>query len=411
MKLARHIKRHFTTSSTNPKLGRISKKIVYINSVKELHAQLIRTRLHKDPFSVSHVIKSYALSESPSYLHKAHLVFNQLERPTLLVFNHMIRGFSQSDRPNKAIDMYNNMYHQGLAGDNLTFIFVFKACARVQDVFHGQKFHAHATKLGVESYLFVSNALIHTYALCGDLGFAHKVFDQMCNRDLVSWNSLICGYSQCNKFEEVLGLFNSMQEANIKADAVTMVKVILACIYLGSWCTADSMVKYIEENNIEIDVYLGNTLIDMYGRRGLVDLARETFNQMRYKNVVSWNAVIKGYVKVMRLVEAQKLFDMMPRRDLKSYMRGQFYYLKRCDKKKSYNFFEDFVDGEDNTPKARHNVHGHGILAALGPGGHIIFCLAGWRVKDGFSFRGLNAPIVLNVLGCEDLFVSINTVF
>ncbi|XP_031280530.1 pentatricopeptide repeat-containing protein At2g22410, mitochondrial-like [Pistacia vera] len=319
MKLARHIKRQFTTSSTNPKLERISKKIVSINSVKELHAQLIRTRLHKDPFSVSHVIKSYALSESPSYLHKAHLVFNQLERPTLLVFNHMIRGFSQSDQPNKAIDMYNNMYHQGLAGDNLTFIFVFKACARVKDVFHGQKFHAHATKLGVESYLFVSNALIHTYALCADLGFAHKLFDQMCNRDLVSWNSLICGYSQCNKFEEVLGLFNSMQEANIKADAVTMVKVILACIYLGSWCTADSMVKYIEENNIEIDVYLGNTLIDMYGRRGLVDLARETFNQMRYKNVVSWNAVIKGYVKVMRLVEAQKLFDMMPRRDVISW--------------------------------------------------------------------------------------------
>ncbi|KAJ0099600.1 hypothetical protein Patl1_20045 [Pistacia atlantica] len=286
MKLARHIKRQFTTSSTNPKLERISKKVVSINSVKELHAQLIRTRLHKDPFSVSHVIKSYALSESPSYLHKAHLVFNQLERPTLLVFNHMIRGFSQSDQPNKAIDMYNNMYHQGLAGDNLTFIFVFKACARVKDVFHG---------------------------------FAHKVFDQMCNRDLVSWNSLICGYSQCNKFEEVLGLFNSMQEANIKADAVTMVKVILACIYLGNWCTADSMVKYIEENNIEIDVYLGNTLIDMYGRRGLVDLARETFNQMRYKNVVSWNAVIKGYVKVRRLVEAQKLFDMVPRRDVISW--------------------------------------------------------------------------------------------
>lgn len=231
----------------------------------------------------------------------------------------MIHGFSQSDQPNKALDMYNNMYHQGLAGDNLTFIFVFKACARVKDVFLGQKFHSHAMKLGFESYLFVSNALIHMYASYGNLSQAHQVFDGMCNRDLVSWNSLICGYSQCNKFEEVLGLFNSMQEANVKADAVTMVRVILASIYLGNWDTADSMVKYIEENNIETNVYLGNTLVDMYGRRGWVVLAWETFNQMRYKNVVSWNAMIRGYVKARLLVDARKLFDVMPKRDVISW--------------------------------------------------------------------------------------------
>ncbi|KAH9679865.1 NAC domain-containing protein [Citrus sinensis] len=231
----------------------------------------------------------------------------------------MIQGLSQSDQPNEAIDMYNNMYHQGFTGDNLTFIFVFKACARVKDVFHGQKVHAHILKLGFGSYLFVSNALIHLYASCGRLGLARKLFDIMTNRDLVSWNSLNCGYSQCKRFEEVLALFNSMQEVNVKADAVTMVKVILACSNLGRWDIADSMVKYIEENNIEFDVYLGNTLIDVYGRRGLVDLAQEAFNQMLDKNIVSWNALIIGYAKVGRLIEAQKLFDEMPRRDVISW--------------------------------------------------------------------------------------------
>lgn len=231
----------------------------------------------------------------------------------------MIQGLSQSDQPNEAIDMYNNMYHQGFTGDNLTFIFVFKACARVKDIFHGQKVHAHVLKLGFGSYLFVSNALIHLYASCGRLGLARKLFDIMTNRDLVSWNSLICGYSQCKRFEEVLALFNSMQEVNVKADAVTMVKVILACSNLGRWDIADSMVKYIEENNIEFDVYLGNTLIDVYGRRGLVDLAQEAFNQMLDKNIVSWNALIIGYAKVGRLIEAQKLFDEMPRRDVISW--------------------------------------------------------------------------------------------
>uniref|UniRef100_A0A2N9FV30 Pentatricopeptide repeat-containing protein n=1 Tax=Fagus sylvatica TaxID=28930 RepID=A0A2N9FV30_FAGSY len=231
----------------------------------------------------------------------------------------MIRGLSQSEQPSDAICFYNRMYHQGLAGDNLTLIFVFKAFARVSDIVHGKKVHVHALKLGFESYLFVSNALIHMYASCGDLVVARKVFDKMGDRDLVSWNSLICGYCQCNRFKEVLGLFKAMQAEHVKADKVTMMKVILACSYLSEWEIADSMVKYIEENHVAVDAYLGNTMIDMYGCRGLVDFAKEVFDRMRERNIVSWNAMIMGYAKVGNLVAAQKLFDEMPKRDVISW--------------------------------------------------------------------------------------------
>ncbi|XWS50604.1 hypothetical protein CRYUN_Cryun12cG0100800 [Craigia yunnanensis] len=85
-------------------------------------------------------------------------------------------------------------------------------------------------------------------------------------RDLVSWNSLICGYSKCKRFKELLGLFRAMQEANVKAVAVTMLKVILACCYTDNMNLAYSMVKYIEENCVHIYVYLGNTLIDIFSK-------------------------------------------------------------------------------------------------------------------------------------------------
>ncbi|KAK4839624.1 hypothetical protein QYF36_023435 [Acer negundo] len=286
MHLTRFVTTRLFSVSSTPE--RASKKLISIDSIKELHAHLIRTQLHTDPSSISPVIRSYALSRS--HLNKAHFVFDQIHRPTLLVFNHMIHGLSQSDQPRKALHMYCKMCLQGLPGDNLTFIFVFKACARLKDVFEGQKVHAHALKPGFGSYLFVSNALIHMYGSCGELDFARKVFNEMFERDLVSWNSLICGYSQCNRFEEVLGLFDSMQAASVKADAVTMVKVVLACIYLANWDVADSMVKFIKKNDIEIDVYLGNTLIDMYGRRGYsqankFDEAVKLFRQMMLAKV------------------------------------------------------------------------------------------------------------------------------
>nr|XP_011470412.1 PREDICTED: pentatricopeptide repeat-containing protein At2g22410, mitochondrial-like [Fragaria vesca subsp. vesca] len=313
MNRAKPIWRHLSTTAAPPK-----PPITTLASTKELHAHLIRTHLHKDPSSISDVLRFY--TQSPPHLNKAHFVFNQIEQPTLMVWNLMIRGLSQSEKPSEAIRMYSRMRQQGLVGNNLTCIFVFKACARVSDVVCGQKAQACAMKLGFESYLYVNNALIHMYSSCGDLGCAQKVFDEMHERDLVSWNSLICGYSQCNRYKEVLGLFEAMKVTeNVRADAVTMVKVVLACIQLGEWGIADCMVKYVEENNVGVDVYLGNTTIDMYGRRGLPRLAREVFDRMRERNVVSWNAMINGYAKVGNLVDARKLFDRMPNRDVISW--------------------------------------------------------------------------------------------
>lgn len=284
---------------------------------KELHARLIKTCLHTDPSSIFPVIRSYSLW--PNNLHKTLLVFGQIERPTLSIWNIVIRCFSQSDRPAFALHLFDEMRDRGLMGNNLTSIFILKACGRLQDARFGGKIHAHSFKMGFRSYLYVCNSLIHMYASCAQFECAKRVFDEMPERDLVSWNSMICGYSQSNEFKEVLHLFYLLQESNLIADSVTMVKVILACMNTGDTSTGMSMAKYIKDNNIKMDVYLGNTLIDMHGRHGSMDLAREVFDQMEERNMVSWNAMISGYAKSGDLTDARKLFDEMPKRDVISW--------------------------------------------------------------------------------------------
>ncbi|KAJ4964739.1 hypothetical protein NE237_016588 [Protea cynaroides] len=284
---------------------------------KKLHARLIRNGSHTDPVSMLDVLRAYALS--PSNSHKAHLVFSQIQVPTLSIWNWMIRGFSLSNQPNEAICMYNQMRFQGVKENKLTFTFIFKACARVPDISYGRKILAHCLKLGFDSCLFISNSLIHMFASCGELNLAHKVFDGMPFRDLVSWNSLICGYSQGNKFKDVLRLFEAMQAEKVKADAVTMMKVVLACSHFGNRELSDSMVKYIAENHVEIDMYLGNTLMDLYGRHGSLELAQKMFDQMPERNTVSWNTMIMAYVKVGDVVAARELFDRIPSRDVISW--------------------------------------------------------------------------------------------
>ncbi|KAL9225277.1 hypothetical protein vseg_001222 [Gypsophila vaccaria] len=288
-----------------------------INAIKELHAHLIRTLKHEDPHIISHVLLSYSLS--PSTLIKAQYVFDQVYQPTFLLWYFLLRAWSKSDDPTRTIRLYNQMRVVGINANDLTCIFVIKACGRVSDVGMGRRVHGDVVKCGYESYLFVSNALISMYGSCGEMGCAHKVFDGMFERDLVSWNALICGYSRCGRYKEVLGVFDSMRVAGVKADAVTMLKAIVACNMLSEWDVADAMMDYIERNCVEVDVYLGNTMIDLCGKRGMVELAQGVFDRMSEKNLVSWNSLMMVYVKSGDLVSARRVFDDMPKRDVISW--------------------------------------------------------------------------------------------
>ncbi|GAB2211272.1 hypothetical protein Droror1_Dr00016565 [Drosera rotundifolia] len=110
-----------------------------------------------------------------------------------------------------------------------------------------------------------------------------------------------------------------MRGAEVRADEVTVMKVISACSHFGDWELADEIVKYVEEEGVEVNVYLWNTLIDMYGKRDLVELAQRMFDGMWEKNAVSWNALITGQAKVGSLKQAMRLFDEKPKRDVVSW--------------------------------------------------------------------------------------------
>ncbi|EEC71699.1 hypothetical protein OsI_04200 [Oryza sativa Indica Group] len=266
---------------------------------------------------MSKVLRSYAILQPDLVF--AHKVFDQIKAPTTFLWNILIRGLAQSDAPADAIAFYKKAQGGGMVPDNLTFPFILKACARINALNEGEQMHNHITKLGLLSDIFVSNSLIHLYAACGNLCYARSVFDEMVVKDVVSWNSLICGYSQCNRFKDILALFKLMQNEGVKADKVTMIKVVSACTRLGDYSMADYMVRYIEDYCIEVDVYLGNTLVDYFGRRGQLQSAEKVFFNMKVRNIVTMNAMIAAYAKGQDIVSARKIFDQIPKKDLISW--------------------------------------------------------------------------------------------
>lgn len=288
-----------------------------MEAIKKLHGHLIVSGLYNCQYAMSKILRFYAILQPDLVL--AHKVYGQIEAPTTYLWNIILRGLAQSDAPEDAIAFYNKARGKGMEPDNLTFPFVVKACARVGALKEGKQMHNHVLKFGLLSDIFVSNSLIHLYAACGDLCCARCVFDEMPVKDVVSWNSLICGYSRCNRLKEVLRLFKLMHDAGVRADKVTMVKVVSACTRLGDWSMADCLVRYIEDYGIEVDMYLGNTLIDYYGRRGQLQSAEKVFFNMKDRNAVTMNAMITAYSKAGDLVSARRLFEEIPGKDLISW--------------------------------------------------------------------------------------------
>lgn len=96
----------------------------------------------------------------------------------------------------------------------------------------GIEIHGHIVGTRFISDVFVVNSLITMYTKCGCVEDAQQVFDEMLECDLVSWNSMIAGYSQNGQANEALMLFREMQLQGVEKYAITIVVVLPACMQL-----------------------------------------------------------------------------------------------------------------------------------------------------------------------------------
>ncbi|KAH9805785.1 pentatricopeptide repeat-containing protein [Citrus sinensis] len=197
------------------------------------------------------------------------------------------------------------------ANDNFTYPFVFISCANLLALNHGVSVHSSVFKIGLDEDDHVSHSLITMYARCGKLDSARKVFDEIRERDLVSWNSMISGYSKMGYAKEAVELFGRMREEEFLPDEITLVSVLGSCGDLGDLVLGKWVEGFVVKNKMDLNFYMGSALIDMYGKCGALVPARRVFDAMVNKDVVTWNAMITAYAQNGLSNEAIMLFNRM----------------------------------------------------------------------------------------------------
>ncbi|KAF3518249.1 hypothetical protein DY000_02061994 [Brassica cretica] len=176
----------------------------------------------------------------------------------------------------------------------------------------GRRTHAQILLFGLHADPFVRTSLLNMYSSCGDLASAHRLFDEMPERNVISWSSLISGYVTCGRNREALGLFREMQLSKIRPNEFTLSAVLSACGRLGALEEGKWVHAYVDKYNVEIDVVLGTSLIDMYAKCGSLERAKLVFVSLGCKkDVKAYSAMMCCLAMYGLTEECFKLFSEM----------------------------------------------------------------------------------------------------
>ncbi|CAN8231201.1 unnamed protein product [Cochlearia groenlandica] len=226
---------------------------------------------------------------------RAYKVFDEMPVKDLVAWNSVINGFAENSKPNEALSLYVEMDSRGVRPDGFTMVSLLSACAKIGALALGKRVHVYMIKAGLTRNLHSSNVLLDFYARCGRFEEARTVFDEMVDKNSVSWTSLIVGLAVNGFGKEAIELFRSMElEEGLLPCEVTFVGILYACSHCGLVKEGFEYFRRMrEEYKIEPRIEHYGCMVDLLARAGQVKKAYEYITKMPMKpNVVIWRTLL-----------------------------------------------------------------------------------------------------------------------
>ncbi|XP_031262535.1 pentatricopeptide repeat-containing protein At1g09220, mitochondrial-like [Pistacia vera] len=312
-------------------------------------------------------IKSFSYSKDlPTDLitiqqvHSHLLTTNSLLLNSTLLFNTLLRCYSLSDSPQQDFLLYKQLQQIYIHSnhscpplfDSFTYFSLIKTCLILSFPNMGMQLHAVIIKVGFESHVYVNTALVNMYVSLGflvagtklfdempernivtwnvmitglikwgELEFARSLFEEMPSRSVVSWTGIIDGYTRMNRPREAFALFRRMVEWEyIEPSEITILAILPAVWQNGDVKSCQLVHGYGEKRGfLAFDIRVANCLIDTYAKCGCIASASRFFEEIaaERKNLVSWTSIISAFAMHGMGKEAVTNFERMEKIGLK----------------------------------------------------------------------------------------------
>ncbi|KAL3750288.1 hypothetical protein ACJRO7_011307 [Eucalyptus globulus] len=241
----------------------------------------------------------------------ARKVFDQISHPEASICVALLVGYMRRELYDEAIAFFELMRSRDLEIDGRACNFALKACSMVSDYERGMGIINIAVDKGIQRNQFLASSMVNFLMKFGKVKEARMIFDGLRERDVVCWNSTIGGYVQARQFNDVFTLFFEMCKYGVRPTPVTMTSIIQACEGVGNLDLGKSVHGFVLCLEMGDDVLVLTSLVNMYAKLGDVVNARRVFDGMTMRNLVSWNAMISGYVQSGFVHEAFELFSQL----------------------------------------------------------------------------------------------------
>ncbi|KAK7351459.1 hypothetical protein VNO77_10943 [Canavalia gladiata] len=229
-------------------------------------------------------------------MESARALFDEMPCRTIVSWTTMINGYARTGCYGEALDIFRTMQMVGIEPDEISVISVLPACAQLGALEVGKWIHMYSDKNGFLKKTGICNALIEMYAKCGCVDEAWRLFDQLIEKDVISWSTMIGGLANHGKGYAAIRLFQDMQKAGIAPNGVTFLGLLSACAHAGLW---NEGLKYFDDMRMdyhivpEIEHY--GCLVDLLGRLGRLDQALDTILKMPIKpDSRIWNSLLSS---------------------------------------------------------------------------------------------------------------------
>ncbi|KAK6153078.1 hypothetical protein DH2020_012717 [Rehmannia glutinosa] len=278
-------------------------------------------------------------------LREARRMFDEMPERNEVTWSAIIARFSQSGNAEEAVKLFQQMVRHSFKPNVSCYSSVIRALATLEALQAGMNIHAHILKIGMEINVFVGSSLIDLYCKCGNTkdgrlvfdeipeknvvcwnsmvsgyGFnaqlekATELFNQIPHKNNISWNSLIAGHLGIENFNEALQVFDEMILSGEQPNKSTFSSILKTCASLASLERG----KYAHTKALKLgfqhDIFVGTALVDMYAKSGSIESSRKIFKRMPTKNEVVWTAMIQGLSENGFAEESLRLFEEMEKK-------------------------------------------------------------------------------------------------
>ncbi|KAL1531763.1 pentatricopeptide repeat-containing protein-like protein [Salvia divinorum] len=295
--------------------------------IQLLHAKIICCGSSKIPHVCNPLIDLYLKNEC---VDSAVQVFKNMRARDSVSWVAMISGLSRNCHELESIQLYSEMRRLGVYPTPYVFSSILSACTKISLYRVGQQLHALVCKWGFSSQVYVCNSLLSLYSRCGYLTSAELVFSEMQQRDKVSYNTLISGFSMQGSVGKSVELFEKMQTESLKPDSVTVASLLGSCASMGNLYKGMQLHSYAIKAGICADIIIEGSLLDLYVKCADVKTAQKLFLAMQTDNVVLWNMMLVAYGQLGDLHES---FNLLSRMQIMGLKPNQYTYpsiLRTC---------------------------------------------------------------------------------